>query len=384
MFTKLEYIQPHCLAKIFTGDNSPKNVANWEFTNEIKPVDLYCYLYAKYGSPNGLLNIFRNDDSDNLIHWEWTLACESGLVSIQGHNFRTEVHLSGDFNTSYPSSTDFIDQIKSNFKNYGPAMSKVRAKLEKWTRFVNPYHRINSVINNDLQKLNELNVNINKDRKLVRLTEENLKNFETTWNEIKTKYDSAIGLTYGLRSMLPVLAESFINLVIFILSKPEIKENQRLFQNTIRQQIDIRIQSMHLNCTGFTKPIDYTDKCCKEFHTLMNDRNDLLHGNVEISKLTIGDVFFNDKVPIFSRYDDFWGKTMGISLKSVKFSEINRDHDTVVTFINYVLTHLEKDVRRQIELIMGKSELGYNLKNGRLGCLFSEHIADFRLSKKEA
>lgn len=75
-FLGLEAVHPSCLAKIITGDKLPTQAIIWEFTNEIKPIDLYCYLQAKYGNPNGLQNFLRDDSSDNLIHWEWSLAGE--------------------------------------------------------------------------------------------------------------------------------------------------------------------------------------------------------------------------------------------------------------------------------------------------------------------
>lgn len=55
-FLKLEALHPSCLAKILLGEKLPKGGGVWEFTNEIKPIDLYCYLYAKYGQPNGMQN----------------------------------------------------------------------------------------------------------------------------------------------------------------------------------------------------------------------------------------------------------------------------------------------------------------------------------------
>jgi hypothetical protein len=383
-FLGLEAVHPSCLAKIITGDKLPKKAIIWEFTNEIKPIDLYCYLQAKYGNPNGLQNFLRNDSSDNLIHWEWSLAGEFGIVSIQGHNFRTEVHLIGEHEGKGLTLEDFIQQIKSDFKNYGKSMKSVRVELEKWTRFLNPYHRINSVITKNIKSLSALDVKIEEDRELVKFNEENLLKLDENWKYVRDKYDNAIGITFGLRSMLPVLAESFINLLIFVLAKPEMKKNERLFQNTIRQHIDIRVQSLHLNCMGFTRPIDYTDDVCKRFHTLMNERNDLLHGNVEVSKLKIGEVYFKGKVPVFVGYEDMWQSAMGISLNSVKYNTIFDDHAVVINFTEFILDHLSKDIKEQVQYIMANSELGYNPANGRLGSLFSDNIADFRVSVGEA
>ena len=146
-FLNLEAVHPSCLAKILLGDKLPKGGEVWEFTNEIKPIDLYSYLYAKYGQPNGMQNFFRSDDSDNLIHWEWALAGEYGLTLIQGHNFRTEVHLIGDFKGKALTLESFITQIKSDIGNYGRLISELRKDLEKWTQFVNPYQRISSAVN---------------------------------------------------------------------------------------------------------------------------------------------------------------------------------------------------------------------------------------------
>lgn len=383
-FLNLEAIHPSCLVKILQGDKLPKNGVMWEFTNEIKPLDLYCYLYAKYGAPNGIQNFLRSDDSDNLIHWEWTLAGEYGLTSIQGQNFRSEVHLIGDFKGKGLTLKDFITQIKSDIGNQGKKISELKKGLEKWTQFVNPYKRIESAVNLHFDKLVELNLNLLEDKVPQATSEEEWKTYGERWSAVSKKYSYAVGLTFGLRSMLPVLAESFVNLVLFVLCRPDIKSNERLFQNTIRQPIDVRVQSLHINCIGFDSPIDYSSEECKKFHTLMNERNDLLHGNVEVNKLSIGDVFFNKRVPLFIQYEDFWDKSIGVSMQSVKFDAIHQDRVVVDNFITYILSKLSADIKGQLELIMEKGQLGFNHKTGRIGVLFPEHMVDFRAVFKNA
>lgn len=366
------------------GEKLPKGGEMWEFTNEIKPLDLYCYLHAKYGKPNGLQNFFRSDDSDNLIQWEWTLAGEFGLTSIQGHNFRSEVHLNGDFEGKGLTLEMFIEQIKSDIVNYGKQISELRKDLEKWTQFVNPYHRIALAVQQHMNKLDDLSIDPAKDRVPQPTSAEEMNDFGDKWTAVTEKYSYALGLSFGLRSMLPVLAESFINLALFLLCKPEIKANDRLFQNTLRQPIDIRVQSLHLNCIGFKDIVDYSSIVCKKFHTLMNERNDLLHGNLEVNKLSIGDVFFNGTVPLFIEYEDFWDKSIGVSMNSIKFDSIKSDRQVVDDFIQYVLSKMNSQISKQLENIMGKGQLGFNKKTGRVGVLFPEHLADFRLAFSNA
>lgn len=383
-FLNFETIHQKCFLNVIEGKLLPRNGHIWEMTNELKPLDLYCYLYARFGVPNGVQNIFRNDDSDNLIHWEWAFANEDGLMLIQGHNFRSEIHLIGDFKKRDLKLEDFIVQIKSDFTNHGKAMSARRLELEKWDQFLNPYDRIRSTVDFQMKKIDELSLDPVKDKISSIFDDADIEAACARWEAVAEKYTFAVGLTFGLRAMLPVLAESFINLIIFILAKKEIKDNERLFNNTIRQNIDIRVQSLHLNCVGFARPVDYKSDECKEFHTLMNERNDLLHGNVELSKLSIGNVYFEGKVPIFERYEDVWEKTIGVSLNSVKFHSIKDDLGRVDAFIGYVLNQTEPKVREELLVVLEKRQLGFNHKTGRIGILFSDRLVDFRMPRPAA
>ena len=135
-----EAIAPACIANIISGGLLSKDgSANWRLDNELKPSDLYCYLYAKFGPPNGIQNFLRSDDSDNLIHWDWTLASKHGLVVILGLNLRSEVHLIGEWMVKGNYSLKgFVEEVKSDLASYGKGMSLIRKEvLEDWEMFVN-------------------------------------------------------------------------------------------------------------------------------------------------------------------------------------------------------------------------------------------------------
>ncbi|MGH8272960.1 MAG: hypothetical protein ACRES9_01705 [Gammaproteobacteria bacterium] len=383
-FLNLEPIHPKYLIEIIQAQKLPKNGMIWEMYNQISPVDLYCYLYAKYGPPNGMQNFLRKDDSDNLIHWEWALSSDDGLILLQGHNFRSEVHLMGDFRNNGLNLDQLIAQFKSDFARYGKKKKEVRLQLEKWTQFVNPYQRISSAVEEHFGKLLDLKLDPEADKVPQPATYEELAAYGQRWKDIASKYDYAIGLAFGIRSMLPILAESFVNIILFVLGKPEIKANTRLFQDTVRRPIDIRVQSLHINCDHFSKPVDYKSDECKAFHSLMNERNDLLHGNVDPSKLAFDEVFFNGKVPVFTSYGSFWDKSIGVSVKSMRMDELETDYETVKSFVGYLLGCLDTRVRKEMELMASKAHLGFNPSTGRLGILFPEHMVDFRMSGKIA
>nr|VFK16431.1 MAG: hypothetical protein BECKLFY1418C_GA0070996_102325 [Candidatus Kentron sp. LFY] len=380
-FIDLQIIHPHCLQSAFANKKLSGAII-WKLGNEIKPLDLYCYLYAKYGQPNGIQNFFRGDTSENLIHWEWSLVCEEGLVSIQGQNFRTEIHLIGKFEDLELSTDMFVRQVKSDFGNYGKKMSEVRKRLEKWDQFVNVYHLVHDAVISNIASLDRLDLNPPSDNLDNWSKNKSFDEHKKKWAEMSEKYNSAVGLVFGIRIMLPILAESFINLLLFFLSKPEIKSDVRTFDNVVRAQIDIRVKTLHLYCVGFDKSVNYSSQECKKFHTLMNERNDLLHGNVNIKKMSIGEVYFDGKVPLFLEYKNFWEKSIGVAMKSVKLETVHKDYETVKNFIEHILGYLTSDIRKKVEMVMESRQLGFNHSSNRIGLLFSDRMFDFRLVKR--
>jgi hypothetical protein len=177
--------------------------------------------------------------------------------------------------------------------------------------------------------------------------------------------------------MLPVMAEAFVNLILFVLMRPDLKSDERLRENTIRQPIDVRVKSLHMICVGFDRPVDYSHDACKAYHSLVNERNDLLHGNVVLDKLKFNEVFFNGRVPVFKQYRSMWERSVGVEIQSVGLHRLEREVETVNNLTTYLKSCMKEEVRAQFEYIAEMRDLGLNSENGRIGALFPSHLVDF-------
>ena len=197
------------------------------------------------------------------------------------------------------------------------------------------------------------------------------------WGELLGKYSKGLGLCFGIRSMLPVMAEAFVNLILFVLMRPDLRADERLRENTIRQPIDVRVKSLHVTCQGFRTPVDYTHDFCRAYHTLVNERNDLLHGNVVLEKLRFNEVFFNGRVPVFKQYRSMWERSVGVEIQAVGLHRLEKEVATVDNFTAYLKGCLHEKVREQFERIAEMRDLGLNSENGRIGVLFPGHLVDF-------
>jgi len=255
-------------------------------------------------------------------------------------------------------------------------MGKIRKQLEHWAEFVNPYQRLRQAVSGLRKELSSLGIDTANDPVPGYPDQPDARVFERAWKEKTEKYSRAFGLCFGVRSMLPVMAEAFVNLLLYLLMKPELKNDERLRENAIRQPIDIRIRSLSHNCAGFGKAVDYGADACKRYHTLVNERNDLLHGNVAIDKLRFNDLYFNGTVPVFIQYSTMWDRSIGVAHRSVGMGAVNEELAVVDALIQYLLSCLEEKVKTFVERIAEKRDLGINLKDGRLGLLFPDHLVD--------
>lgn len=343
--------------------------------NEITPANLCSYFVARFGPPNGIQNFLRKDDSDNLIHWEWVFRTPRGLVAFQGQNFRTEIWFTSGENCSQEALPELLDQIKTDFKNYGRGMSEFRKGIEDWTEFVNPYVRIKSSVDCLLSELEDLK--LQPENEAIPNADSAAQIAAQPWSELASKYSQGLGLCFGVRSMLPVMAEAYVNLMMFVLLRPDIKCDERLREHTIRQPIDIRVKTLHTNCVGFSRSVDYSSEPCKAYHTLVNERNDLLHGNVVLDKLKFSEVYFVGTVPIFKEYRTMWERTVGVDVEAVGLRRLHNEVKIVCDLIDYINSCLDPKVKNQMEMIAQRRDLGFNKKTGRIGILFAGHLVDF-------
>lgn len=374
-------VHPRDFMALLNAEDRPDFDTFWKLQNEIKPIDFYCYLYARFGPPNGIQNFLRSDHSDNLIHWEWTLHADDRFYLIQGQNFRTEVWVSGP-KLEAESREVLIADIKQSFPQHGKPMGAIRSRLEHWVEFINPYQRIRAAVESLDKELASLSVPGKEDQPKSVADFERPEEWSKVWKNDAQIISRATGLCFGIRSMLPVMAEAFVNLLMYMQMKPELKADDRLRENLFRQPIDVRVRGLSHNCLGFECAVDYSHEACRRYHSLVNERNDLLHGNVVIDKLKFNELYFNGRVPIFKSYSTMWERAFSVAQSSVGLDLVKTEREVVDGFIDYVISCLNEKIQMHVRAFLQQRDLGLSLDDGHLGILFSGQLVDMAMGPK--
>ncbi|MBN3344206.1 hypothetical protein H5A44_17460 [Pectobacterium brasiliense] len=354
----------------------------WIFKENIRAVDIYCYFNVRFGKPNGLFTLLKNHhDSDNLIHWDYTFSYGDKQLTILCKTYYIEVMKNFDISDEKKAKEKFLTDIKNDFQNYGRDISNFKKSLEPWVLFVNPFKRLKQVIESQLEKLEKIAISkiphsLGFDPRM-KPTKKTIKRWEKESKEKVDKYVEATSLGLSVSMLLPVYAESFINFIIFMLAKPEIKKDKNTYDNVLRMRINERVSFLHENCIGFAQPVDYNHvQACKDFHSIMNKRNEILHGNINPMNYLFDSIYFEYRTPLFETFRDIEYDTYKATLRGIEFEKVVDDYQKIQDFISYILLCLDAKVLEHVKILMETVHPGWHKKENRLGVLFPSHAVE--------
>lgn len=361
----------------------PKNSRRVLNRGTVRQVDIYCLLHYRFGSPNGIQSFLRGDHSENLFHWHYSLMLGEIFIDILSSTRFLEFHIISS-NCSILSGfneQEFMKSLQSLLKNRRVEISREQKSMELWSLTLNTYKRLEDTTDYYFEQYSKIHY---KEPVLSDhiATEREVKIYKHQLSKFIEQITNLKNFGLVLRMLYPVQSESLVNLLILMLAKPEIKSDARLLDNVFRSQIDIRVKTLHLNCDGLIAPYDQNDERYKNFVRMMGNRNDFLHGNVLPSKLRFDEVYFDGTVPLFLDDKDLSVEFAKQALFQVGKSEIENDNRTVREFKEYLIENLKVKIRNEVEILINKSQFGWNAKTGRLGVLFDDMLLTPIMTKK--
>jgi len=319
----------------------------------------------------------RTPSTDNLIQWQYTIRNETcHFIDFFGLNRRTEIMIHDVTPVDEFFWTVLAGRIKKAISTSAKESKAVFKALEKWHLFMNPYTRLNTMAKTVEGRLKRLD--LNRPDPLSHMptpgeAKANAAKFQT-WHQTVSE---AVLLGMTLRMLAPVLAESFINMLFFLLAKSEVKSDQRLYEDFVRKQIDVRVRGLQLYCLGFIRPIDPQNQNFKAFHSVMNGRNDFLHGNVDPKRMRFDEMFFDDTIPLFKDEKSLIQRWAENSLKGVEREVALADLVAVERFVGFILDHLDPAYRKEVEMVLEEEQLGWRDDTQRVGILFGKALGEF-------
>jgi hypothetical protein len=340
--------------------------------HNLSPLDVYCHLRARFGKPNGFQNFLRKDDSDNLIHWDFNLKADSEDVYISGAS--REIHFMLSESLTDEHWRTLILNLKADYKRVVKAKSDFQKTLEEWIIFPNKFTQIADLcaeLHSDILA----NIGGFQVSKPSGKTSRSAKRYFQEIERLGQRANILNRSCLQLSLITPILAEAFINMVILVLCKPEIRNNQRQFEAFIRANIDTKIFDLAYKCNGFARPIDQNTAGFKEFKRIMDQRNYKIHGNVDPKRDSFETVFFEGKRPLFKRPGDHLGEFFQALERQYDPKQVIQNYEHMHLFLLEIVGCLKPGTEKGFLAVMNHPYPGYDIHRQITGVLFPDYVA---------
>lgn len=340
----------------------------------LSPVDVYCYLKVRFGEPNGFQNFLRRQDtSDNWIHWDYHLKAGDQDVYLCGMS--REIHILLSEKMTDENWRDLVLAIKADYGRVGKEKSAVLKSLEHWVTFPNKFVQIADIC---AELHGEIVDNMGGYQSYKTSSYRHKKTFAQSIKlakQLTMRSSKLYKHCLELSLLTPVLAEAFINMIVLILCKPEIRRNKRQFDEFIRDQIDVKLFDLSYKCQGFARPIDQHSEEFKNFKRVMDKRNNAIHGNCDPEREKIEAVYFEGKRPLFVEPGDDIGKLLETMERLHEPGTVIKDYEDTHAFLAHILNCLEPGQADPVRSILETRYPGYDVNRKITGRLFPDHVA---------
>lgn len=346
------------------------------FQNLLSPLDVYCYLKARFGEPRGMQTFLKKDDSDNMFHWDYNI--KAGEKDLYFVGATQEVHVWVDDDFSDADWISFANALKADYGRVGQAKSKVLKELERWVIF--PNHFL-STANECAEYYHDIKSSIKKLRRISKPVgqsgyDSDFKQLLDKQGRIVRKVSSAC---IKLNILMPVMFESFLGLFIAILVRPEVRANSAIYKSFIRSNLNVKILDLATRCRGFEKPISPDNEAMGRFWSVVNRRNDVIHGNLDVEKDGMDTVYFDKKIPLFRSGGDRIQSHWEGMIQNHQPERVLEDYEATHAFIYEIIGHLKHPMQSRMKILIAEDSPGWDAKRGIFGKLFPSHVMSFTM-----
>lgn len=346
------------------------------FQELLAPLDVYCYLKGRFGEPNGLQTFLKKDDSDNMFHWDYNLMAGDKELYFAGATQEIHVWMDDDFSDA--EWIEFAKSLKSDFKNFGKQKSAVLHRLEKWS--ILPNHFV-ATANECSEYYEDIKRSLKAMEKIA--APQGAREYDGDYKKILEKQgkhvNSVRSACVKLNILMPVMFESFLGLLIAILIKPAVRKNRRMYEAFIRSPLDVKIFDLATRCRGFAKAIEPGNAAMARYWQIVNRRNDVIHGNLDVERDALDTVYFDKKTPLFRSGGDRIQAHLEGVIRTHDPEQVLSDYEATHDFILEIVGHLQPPIQEQARILISETEPGWDAKRGIFGKLFPSHVMSFTM-----
>jgi hypothetical protein len=340
---------------------------------EFDEIKLFALLKWKFGSPNGPITLVGKPggDPDGPFKWDFLFI---PMDPLKLHVIRTvngiEIRCWG----GKASRGVILSYLENNLSRYKKIIDKSIQSLEEYTLILNPYVRHRAIIQmaaNELSNISPqepfLPSNIQVERAFY---QKEIKDYQNFWQQVDGQ---------ALFSMLLVLesafmAEAFLNLMLAILLRDEVKNTKKILDETVLRKWHAKIERLPVDCNFIKKSPDMGNHRIRDAKKLFDLRNLVAHSYPDRKEMKVGQIWFHHSFPILPKATPFHHFAMALSNQIPSVDEAWFCKKAAENLIAYLTELITDEVIKEFEMLSETNPLGFNEKKQLYGIPFGNFV----------
>lgn len=340
---------------------------------KIDHVKLYCLLKSKVVPiPNGMYTMLLQDVPMSGLFW-WDFVIDSELGFIHFYRSQSKIEVMTDV---VDENFDLIEFIKYNFKKHSKDIDATRKGLETHTLYVNHYKSYKECVAELWKEVDKLQISpIDVENSISASNDLKVPLGEFISNNIKFH---ALGKSLLLNAAF--LIEAYVNLIIRITAKEELKKYPDVLKKHLNSNFSDKLKNLKFHSYVLKEDIDLENQAVKDALEVIRYRNKYVHSDLSSKLNEIGEVYFDDMFPIFPHYEYSPIVQNIVQTYQVPTKEIVEfAYKASLRFIVYVeelfIDHKASDF---VKMILEQNPIGFNQGSKNFSAIFSNLLVDAR------
>lgn len=340
---------------------------------EFSEIRLFSLLKWRFGGPNGILTFLgpRGGDPDGPFKWDFLFTPVEPLrLQVIRKVAGIEVWWWG----ADTRREDVIAYLKKNLSEHSDAIDKTIASLEEYTLLLNPYVRYRSIVDSCIEELRKpspaapaIPADIQVD-----------KAFYAQLGEEFSQYMKAVD-RQAVFAILSVsasafMAEAYLNLLLAVLLRKEIRASRRLLKDTLHRPWRTKLERLPADCQFIDHAPDLDDPRVREVSKLFELRNQLAHSYPDPKRFKVGTMWFQESFPVLPTAVPFHEYALALNNQLPSVEEALECGEAVIGFVEYLQTLVSETIARELQLLSNANPLGYNRSKKIYGVPFASWV----------
>ncbi len=352
-----------------------------DLSSDFSEIDIFCLLLAKFGHPNGPMTMsIPYGDPDAPWKWDFIFKIpELGTLEV----CRSWKHLEIRTRKIEVNPNDLTEFLLYNLHKYKDKIRKVKNSLEDYRLLINPYKRHEVLAKFAKEELDLVNVKEPFYPESMAATPEDIERHNKTFIEFIKSMDKESASSISLCTHSAFMVEAYLNLIIAILIKEEVKEDKAIFKETIERTWRKKVKRLHLDCNYISK-IDFGNSIIRDIATVFDLRNKVAHSYPHKEDLTVSHMWFFKNFPILNNPVPFDQFQIAINNRLPTREQAYFCYETASKMIEFIDKFIDENIINNFKFLSDSNPIGFNESKGMYSVPFGKTVFKGFMSQEKS